>query len=97
MECKPTDSLVKKMFQMQLSVKKVILIFSWDIKGSISIDFFEKVATVNSASDCQLQRRNSPRSLNDLHLILLNNKRLQGLFFHYMTLIFRSDLLMNLT
>ena len=43
-----TDSLVKKKFQVLQSVK----IF-WGIKRAITIDFFEKVATVNSSSYCQ--------------------------------------------
>ena len=62
MESKHTDSIVKKMFQAQQSVKKkVILIAFWDMKGSMT-DFIKKC---NSASYCQLLRKNSPNSLND--------------------------------
>ena len=43
MEWKYTDSLRKKKFWVQQSVKKVILTVFWDIKGFITIDFFEKV------------------------------------------------------
>ena len=38
------------------------------MKGPITIDFFEKGASVNSASYCQLLRQNSPYLLNDLHI-----------------------------
>ena len=39
----------------------------------IAIDFLEKGATVNSVSDCQLLKENSPYLLNDPHI--LNCKR----------------------
>ena len=65
MECKLTDSPVKKKFQVQLLIKKVMLTDFWDIKGLITIDFLEKGATVKSASYCQLSRQNSPYLFND--------------------------------
>ena len=40
-----------------------------DMKGLITIDFFEKDATLNSASYCQLLWQNSPFLLNDPHII----------------------------
>ena len=40
--------LVKKTFQVQLSVKMILTVF-WGIKGPFTIDFLEKVATVNNA------------------------------------------------
>ena len=49
MEWKHTDFLVKKKFQAQQSVKKIMLTVSWGMKGPITIGFFEKGATVNSA------------------------------------------------
>ena len=36
------DSLVKKKIQTQGSVKKVVLIVFWNMKGPINIDFLEK-------------------------------------------------------
>ena len=43
MEWKHTDSPVKKKrFQVQWSVKKVMLTVFWDMKGRITIDFLEK-------------------------------------------------------
>ena len=53
MEWKYTHALAKK-FQIQWSLKKVMLILFWDMKGSITIDFFEKIATGNSSPFCQL-------------------------------------------
>ena len=49
MEWKHVDSLVKKKFWTQWSVKVMLPVF-WDIKGSIPFDFLGKGATVNSAS-----------------------------------------------
>ena len=46
MEWKHIYSSVKKKLQAQQSVKKVMLIVSWDMKGFITIDFLEKYATV---------------------------------------------------
>ena len=45
-----TVFLVKKIFQVQQSVKKVMLTVFWDIKGPMTIDFLEKGATVNNTS-----------------------------------------------
>ena len=53
---------IKKKFQALKSVKKVMLIGPF---MSISIDFFEKSSTVNSASYYQLLKQNSPYLLND--------------------------------
>ena len=65
MEWKHTDSPIKERFQEQWSVKKVILTVFWKMKIVITIDFFEKDATVNSASDCHLFRQNAYYLLND--------------------------------
>ena len=65
MEWKHIDSFVKKRFQLQQSVKKVMLTVFWGIKGLITIDFFEKYTNVNNASYCQLLKQNSLFSLND--------------------------------
>ena len=46
MESKQTDSPVNEKFRVQQSVKKVMLIVFKDMKGPITIDFLEKVATV---------------------------------------------------
>ena len=53
------------MFQVQQSVKKVMLTAFWNMKGPITINFLEKGATVNSASDSHLLMQNSPYLLND--------------------------------
>ena len=42
MEMKYTDSPKKKTIRAQLSIKKVMLIVFWDVKGPITIDFLEK-------------------------------------------------------
>ena len=52
MEWKHTDSTVTKKIWVQWSVKKVILIVFWDLIGSMNMNFFEKGASVNSASYC---------------------------------------------
>ena len=39
-----------------VTVRKVKLTVFWDMKGSLTINFFKKDATVNSASYCQLLR-----------------------------------------
>ena len=62
-EWKCTDSQVKKKFREQYSVKKVMLTVFWDMKGLITIDFLEKVATVNNASYCKLLSQNAPFQL----------------------------------
>ena len=41
-----------KKFQAQQSVKDIMLIFFWDIKSLITIEFPKKGATDNSASYC---------------------------------------------
>ena len=65
MKWKQTDSLVKKKFQAQGSVKKIMLIVFWDMKGSISIELLEKDATINIASYCKLLWQYLPHSLNE--------------------------------
>ena len=57
---------LKKKFQAQWLIKKVLLAFFWDVKVSITIYFFEKSVTINSASYCQSVKQNSPHLLNDL-------------------------------
>ena len=64
MERKRTDFPVKEKFCAQQSVKKVMLIVFWDMKGLITIDFLEKSATQNNASYCQLLRKNPTYLLN---------------------------------
>ena len=64
MEWKHTDTLVKKKFWVQQSVKKVMLTVFLDMKGPIIIDFLEKGAVVKSASYCQLLTQNSPYLFN---------------------------------
>ena len=54
-----------KIFWAQESVKKVMQTIFWDMKRTITIDFFEKGATINSASYFQLFRNISPYLLND--------------------------------
>ena len=49
-EVESPNSLVKKIFRAQLSVKKAMLTVFWYKKGFISIDFLEKGETVKSAS-----------------------------------------------
>ena len=53
-EWKYTDTPGKKKFQVQQSLKKVMLTVFWYMKGPIDIDFLEKGATVKSISYCQL-------------------------------------------
>ena len=50
MKWKHIDSPVKKKFQVQQSVKKVMLPYFSNMKRPIPIDFLEKGSTVNSAS-----------------------------------------------
>ena len=64
MEWKYTDSPVRKKFQAQWLVKKVMLTVFWNMKGPIHIDSLEKDATVNSAFYNQLLRQNSSYLLN---------------------------------
>ena len=59
----------------QLSVKKEILTFSWDMKGLIFIGFLGKEATVNSDSYSQTFRRYSTYLLHDPRLLLLECRR----------------------
>ena len=40
----------------------------WDMKGLITIDFFEKGATGNNTLNCQLLRKNLSYLLNDPHI-----------------------------
>ena len=47
---KHTNYPVKKKFPEQWSVKKVMLILFWDMKGLMNIDFLEIGATINSAA-----------------------------------------------
>ena len=62
-------SPVKKMFQVQWSVKKVMLTVSRDIKRLIVIDFLKKTLTVKSSSCCQLFSQTSAYLLNDPHIL----------------------------
>ena len=68
------DSPVKKLFQSQLSVKKVMLAVFKDMKGHISMDFLEKGTTINNASYCRNIWQNSPYFWNKPHIscILFN-------------------------
>ena len=56
-ECKHTDSPVKKRFLVQQSVKKVMPTVFWKIKRFMTIDFIKKRVIVNSDSSCQLYRQ----------------------------------------
>ena len=56
MEWKHPDSLVKKTFWAKWLEKKIVVIVFWDMKKLFTTDFFEKGATVNSASYCQILR-----------------------------------------
>ena len=62
---KSTNSLVKKKFRSQQSLKKVTQIIFCFIKRLITVDFLEKGETINNLSCCQLFRQNSPYLLND--------------------------------
>ena len=53
-------AIIPAMATVQQSVKKFMGTVFWDMKGPISIDFFEKDATTNSAFFCQLLKQNSP-------------------------------------
>ena len=46
------DSQVQKKLQLQQSINRVMLTASWDRKGQITIDLFEKDETVNRSSYC---------------------------------------------
>ena len=61
---------LKKKFHVQWSVKKIMLTIFWHMQGPITIDFFEKGTTVNSAFSCQFFRQNSLYLLNDFHICL---------------------------
>ena len=65
MEWKYNDSLAKRMFWAQWSVKKVLLTVYLDMKGSMTIDFLKKGSTVNSAFSRQLLKQNYSYSLTD--------------------------------
>ena len=65
MEWKDIDCTVKKKFQAQLPVKKLMLTVFEGMKGSINSDLLEKVAIVNNASYCQFLWLNSPTLLNE--------------------------------
>ena len=60
-----TNSLVKINFQVQWSVKKVMLTVFLDMKGFPTIDLLENGVAINHASYCHLPRKNSPYLLND--------------------------------
>ena len=71
MNWKPnTDFSVKKKFWMKGLVKKVMLTVFYDIKGSITIDFLKKCATVNSILYYQLLMQNSPYLSNNHHIFM---------------------------
>ena len=59
---------LRKKFCAQPSVKKVMLIVSWDMEETNITDFLEKGATENRASYCQLLWQNSPYLLNYSHI-----------------------------
>ena len=63
---------VKKMFQVQWSLKKVMLTVFWDMKTSMTIDFLEKGKTLNSVSYCQVVRKYFAYLLNDPHILLFH-------------------------
>ena len=67
MDWKHTDSLLKKIFRAQWSLKMFHLTDFWDMKEPITTDFLEKDTTVNSVSYSQTIRQNSPYLLNNLH------------------------------
>ena len=69
MKWKNIDSPEKKMFWAQWLVKKVMLTVLWNMKETITMDFFK-----NSASYCQLLRQNSAYLLNESHNIQNINK-----------------------
>ena len=54
----------KEAFGTPVSKKKVMLTVFLDMKGSITIDFLEKGATINGTSFCQLPRQISHYLLN---------------------------------
>ena len=66
MKLKNANFPIKKMFLLQLWVKKVMLIVFWDMKGLINIDCLEKRASVSRVSNCSLLNQNSPYLLNKL-------------------------------
>ena len=53
---------MKKKFWVQQSVKKVMQTDLWNMKGPITIDFQERSATINSASNSQCFKQNSPQT-----------------------------------
>ena len=61
---KVIDFPIKKMFRAPRSLNKVMLSVFWDMKGTITSDFLEKCATVNSSSNCQILEQNSTYVLN---------------------------------
>ena len=50
MKWKHNNPLVKKRFRTQQSEKEAMLTVFWYMKGFITIDFFEKIATANNAA-----------------------------------------------
>ena len=50
MQCKHTEFPVKKKFQAQRSIKKIMLTVFWGMKGPITIDFLKNISAVNSDS-----------------------------------------------
>ena len=64
-ELEHADSSVKKRFQVERSVKTIIRTVFWDMKGTPTIDFLEKGASLNNASYCNLLWQNSPYLLNN--------------------------------
>ena len=81
MEEKHFNFPVTKKFQVQRSIKNVILTVFLDMKGTIAIDFLEKVAIVNSTSYCELLRENIPYLLNDLCIYVLYSISFQTFFY----------------
>ena len=55
----------KEKFWVKQSVKKVMLTVFWDMKGLITINFFENGVNVNSVTYCQFFRQNSSHLFND--------------------------------
>ena len=58
----------EKKFRAEQSVKEVMLIVLWDMKGPISVNFLDKDATVSSASYCQQIWQNSSYSEYNPHV-----------------------------
>ena len=52
-EVKHTDSPIKQKFWVQQLVKVMLTLF-WNMKGSLTMDFLEKDATLSSAFDLKI-------------------------------------------